>query len=268
MLSRTSALKRLSSCAKRRSSPGSTTALATPTLAFRRAASDRCAWGAPTPRTIRPTQGQGRRPDSAGVPVPLCHIGSPSELPSFKPRTGLLNRLEAMTPQKSSVPWFLRSAAAAALLALAPQAHAGGTPENILLVINPANAESLYLGNYYKNARNIPDRNVLYIDPAPATYADFCAANGVLDATLGQLANVRISDHIDYIVVASPAAFYVNAPGYVIDGCSPVTRFSQTAVFTMAYIKSQVLAGGIGQGSQAGTNQYFSAGNPVAFNSR
>jgi hypothetical protein len=43
-----------------------------------------------------------------------------------------------------------------------------------------------------------------------------------------------------------------------------VTRFSQTAIFTMAYLKSQILAGGIGSTL---TNQYYSTGTAQPFNS-
>ena len=141
-------------------------------------------------------------------------------------------------------------AIALAALAVVPAAcRAGGSPESTLIVINPGSAESMYLGNYYKNARNIPDCNVMYVDPAPAstpgspTYADFAGTNSTLDALLGQLKNARIDDHIDFIVIASGGNFHVSAPGYMSDGCSGVTRFSQTSIFTMAYIKSQVLAG-------------------------
>lgn len=156
-------------------------------------------------------------------------------------------------------------AGALAALAGAAPALAGGSPENVLVVINPGSAESMYLGNYYRNARNIPDCNVIYIDPAPASYAEFTNPNGALDALLGQLRHVKLDDHIDYIVIASGGSFFVAAPGYITDGCSPVTRFSQSSVFTMAYLKSVILPGGV---SSQTPNQYYSTGTPAPFNSQ
>jgi hypothetical protein len=163
-------------------------------------------------------------------------------------------------------------AAAVLSAGLSPCALAGGSPESTLLIINPASAESMYLGNYYKQARGIPDCNVVYLDPAPAstpgnpTYADFTGANSTLDAVLGQLKIARLDDHIDFIVVASGGNFFVSAPNYVVDGCWPVARFSQSTIFTMAYIKSQILAGNVASGL---TNQYYSSSTtPQPFNSR
>lgn len=164
----------------------------------------------------------------------------------------------------------------AAALAAASSAFAGGSPENILLIINPASAESMYLGNYYKNARNIPDRNVLYITPTSAsetvtppvaTYASFTSANKDLDGFTGYLANARLSDHIDFVVVAGTSGFFVDAPGYITDGCpGPVTRFSQSSVFAMAFLRNQILAGNM---PVTTGNQYYSADPnlPRAFSS-
>src|SRR5947207_2081137 len=145
--------------------------------------------------------------------------------------------------------------ALAAGLAAAAPALAGGSAENVLLVINPGSAESMYLGNYYKHARNIPDANVLYIDPGAASYAEFTGPNGDLDGFFGALRGAGLTDHIDYVVVANTGAFFIAAPGYIMDGCSAVTRFSQNSAFTLAYMKNSILAGGMM--STAG-NQYAS----------
>jgi hypothetical protein len=45
------------------------------------------------------------------------------------------------------------AAALVALAGLVPCALAGGSPENTLIIINPGSNESMFLGNYYKNAR-------------------------------------------------------------------------------------------------------------------
>ncbi|MBL9032469.1 MAG: hypothetical protein JNM80_12290 [Phycisphaerae bacterium] len=132
---------------------------------------------------------------------------------------------------------------AVTLLSLAGVARAGGGPENVLVLINPASADSMHLGNYYKNARNIPDSNVLYIVPTPQSYTAFAADNGALDALFGQLRNVKLEDHIDFIVVADPGSFALAASGLVSDGCSPVTRFSTSAIYTLAFQESPILPG-------------------------
>jgi hypothetical protein len=154
---------------------------------------------------------------------------------------------------------------AAALLAAAAgsTALAGGGPENVLVVINPGSAESMYLGHYYQFARSIPKENVLYIDPAAANYQAFAGANGNVDAVFGKLNNSRLNSHIDYIVVASAATFFVSAPGQVVDGCWPVTRFSQTSPFATAFMRQQVLTGTL---STQEANHYFGP-TAVAFDS-
>lgn len=128
-----------------------------------------------------------------------------------------------------------------AFVAVTAVAHAGGSPENALIVIDPSNAESLYIGNYYKNARNIPDENVLYIDPNSPDYRDFAVKN--LDALFAHLASKKIEDHIDYIIVVPGTSFYMNAVGLISDQCSQVRRFAIGSAFTTAFIRSEVLSG-------------------------
>jgi hypothetical protein len=156
--------------------------------------------------------------------------------------------------------------AAAALLVAAGHALAGGTPENILVIANPASAESMYLANYYKAARNIPEANMLYMRPTASNYGAFAGPGGNIAALMGQLANARLGDHIDYIVIADPASFYIDAPGYISDGCFAVNRFSITGAYTLAYLKDTILAGGT---ASTLPNQYYSisTASPLAFDS-
>lgn len=120
-------------------------------------------------------------------------------------------------------------------------ALAGGSPEKTLLIIDPTNPTSLYVGNYYKHARGIPDANVLYIHPNAANFAEFRAQN--IPALLGTLAHERLGDHIDFVVIAPGNSFFISAPGLVSDGCSPVNRFSVSGAYTMTFIADEVLAG-------------------------
>ncbi|MFQ5425275.1 MAG: TIGR03790 family protein, partial [Phycisphaerae bacterium] len=120
-------------------------------------------------------------------------------------------------------------------------AFAGGGPENLLIIIDPSNPESKYVGNYYKNARNVPDRNVIYLDPGATNYTDFTTSD--LDGFLGMLTNRRVDDHIDYVLIMPGAPFFVTAGGFISDACSPVTRFAIGSLYTMAFIKNDILGG-------------------------
>ena len=125
--------------------------------------------------------------------------------------------------------------------AVLPAVQAGGSPENVLLIIDPSNNDSLYVGNYYKNARDIPDSNVLFIAPGATNYPSFVSYN--LAALAGSLANRDIADHIDYVVLTPGSPFYVSAPGLVSDACYPVSRFSISAAYTSAFIADEILGG-------------------------
>lgn len=146
---------------------------------------------------------------------------------------------------------------AAAAVVAASVARAGGTPEYALLVIDPTDPVSMRVGNYYREARNIPESNVLYVRSAAASYQQFCATN--VPAVLGTLEQRGTTGQVAYIVVAPMEPFYVPASGLVSDLCSPVTRFSVPSAYTTAFIRSEVLAGT----SVTLPNQYYNLLDPV-----
>lgn len=151
---------------------------------------------------------------------------------------------------------FLPLAAAAAL--------AGGSPENMLVLVDPSRPDALELANYYQNARQIPAANILYVDPTAPDYSTFVDRN--LDMLFGYLDTVGLRDHIDYIIIAPPSSFYVNAPGLVTDGCVPVFRFSLSGAYTLAFFPSEILNGDVST-RQAGYKPFSGAPGPVAFDS-
>ena len=54
---------------------------------------------------------------------------------------------------------------------LAPdQCRAGGTPENLILVVNAESASSLNIANHYIKWRNIPPKNVIYLTGISKTH--------------------------------------------------------------------------------------------------
>lgn len=152
------------------------------------------------------------------------------------------------------------SAVGVLLLASSATALAGGSPENALIIIDPSRLDAQYVANYYKNARNIPDANILYMDPGAGDYATFVTDN--LDALFGELANDGVADHIDYIVIAPPESFFVSAPGLIADGCSSVNRFSIGSAYTMAFITDEILSGGL---NSQENNRYYRNGDAVRF---
>jgi hypothetical protein len=125
-------------------------------------------------------------------------------------------------------------------LATAPL-RAGGSPENAILIVDPTNAESLYVANYYREKRDVPGVNIVYMSPTPASYAQFVGST--LDGFLGSLENLHLADHADYVILPSGGSFYLDAPGLVADSCYAVSRFSSIAPYVLAREKDQILAG-------------------------
>jgi hypothetical protein len=139
-----------------------------------------------------------------------------------------------------------------AALVLVSPALGGGSPENALLIVDPADSDALHLANYYRAARDIPPENVLYVAPVADDYASFVEIN--LPAVFGTLATRDLADHIDYVIIMPCRSFYIPAPGLVSDGCSPVSRFSSSAGYTMAFIADTVAAGGL---TSQNSNRYY-----------
>lgn len=170
-----------------------------------------------------------------------------------------------MPARRTTRLWTTLTVFLAALWIPGPAAQAGGSPENVLLVIDPSDATSVYLGNYYRHARNIPGTNVLYMNPNAVSFQAF--ADFRIDPLFAALAAAGIDDHIDYIVVAPgpTTSFYIYAPNLVSDTCSPVTRFSMSSAFTLAFIADEVLGTTLPSST---SNRYYSSTNSAqAFDS-
>lgn len=139
-------------------------------------------------------------------------------------------------------------------------ALAGGGPENVLVIIDPDDHDSLYLGNYYARARRIPAGNVIYLDQDAADYA--ALVNHQLEAVLGELSNRDIADHIDYVVLASGTVYRVSASGHVTEeDCTDLSRFSVGSAYMLAHLANEILAGDSEEGfglTSTELNQYFS----------
>ncbi|MFN0135589.1 MAG: dockerin type I domain-containing protein [Phycisphaerae bacterium] len=132
-----------------------------------------------------------------------------------------------------------------------PMLFAGGSPENAILLVDPARPDSLQVANHYIATRGIPASNVIYTDATAANYTAFIGKN--VPALLDTLDARRIDDHADYVIAVAPSNFFVAAPGLVLDGCFPVNRFSISGAYTMAFQSATVAAGGL---SSQRLNQY------------
>ena len=75
--------------------------------------------------------------------VPSCGIRPPRFFP--RRRTGILVCLLV-------------------LVGLSPGAFAGGGPENLFLVVNPRDHDSLTISNHYRHLSEIPASNIFYLD--------------------------------------------------------------------------------------------------------
>lgn len=153
--------------------------------------------------------------------------------------------------------------AAGAVALSAGLACGGGSGENIIIIADPLNAESMYVANYYKLARNVPDANMLYFYPGADDYQSFVDFN--LSALRALIAQRGIEDQADYILLMPGSPFYISASGYVSDGCSSVNRFSISGAYTTAFITDEVLAG---VGSNFSNRYAFNTYTPAPFDSQ
>jgi hypothetical protein len=141
-------------------------------------------------------------------------------------------------------------------------ALAGGGPQNVLVVIDPTDADALRVANHYIAARGIPAANVFYLSPTAAEYGAFTSFQ--LPGVLGTLKQRGLEDSIDYVVTAGQA-FYVSAPGLVDAlGCPGlVTRFSTSGAWSLAPVAGEILAG---QLDVSEPNDYYANDDtPLAF---
>ncbi|NOS99733.1 MAG: TIGR03790 family protein [Phycisphaerales bacterium] len=150
--------------------------------------------------------------------------------------------------------------AAVFLSAVAPSVRAGGGPQNVVLIVDPRSAAAMYVANYYKAARGIPDANILYMPPVAADYASFVAFQ--IDALHGTLGNRGIADHVDYVVVPAGADYYLDAVNLVFDPCVAIRRFSTSAVYTLSFNAVQP-----GEQVTRRNEYYSSSGYAMAFRS-
>ena len=95
-----------------------------------------------------------------------------------------------------------------------PSALAGGGPENVLVVVNEDSDSSKLIANHYIALRNIPDRNVVYLNRIPFKEAtDFeTFESRILRPVLRAIEDRELAGSIDYIVYSSDFPTSIRIP--------------------------------------------------------
>ncbi len=155
----------------------------------------------------------------------------------------------------------LAVAAASALVLVSPTpADGGGSGENVILLVDPSNPDALRLANHYRDARGVPEANLLYMSPDGETFQEL-AANQI-EGFVGTLAARGALDRASYVLVLPTSDFRVRAPGLVSDGCVALGHFAIGSAYGMAFIRDDILA----TVNVTEANRYFAgAVAPVAF---
>ncbi len=155
---------------------------------------------------------------------------------------------------------LLMAAALGAQLAMPPIARAGGGPESVLLVVNSTSWASQSVANHYIRLRQIPARNVLYLDwdgGLEAISVDDLRAK-ILEPILRALEQRGLSSQIDYVVYSADFPCSVSLAGD-LNGQQAPPQLAPTGSLTgLTYLAQWVIAknsGAIG----LRTNQYMRA---------
>src|SRR5208283_722651 len=89
------------------------------------------------------------------------------------------------------------------------RAGAGGSGLNTAVIINQSRSNSLALGNYYCERRQVPPDNVLFINWTGGniswTNGDF--QTNLLNPLLAMLATRQLTNQIDYVVLSMDIPF-------------------------------------------------------------
>lgn len=154
----------------------------------------------------------------------------------------------------------------------APSVWAGGSGLNVVVVVNQASTNSVELGNYYCEMRQVPPQNVLRINWPGGNldwaYADF---TNYLGAPLtSMLANRQLTNQVDFVVLSMDIPYRITIPdtmnsttsalfyGFKTNGSPPATGLpascSLPAASSNAYAGSERMFRDISPGSLAATN--------------
>ncbi|MEN8150994.1 MAG: TIGR03790 family protein, partial [Planctomycetota bacterium] len=105
-------------------------------------------------------------------------------------------------------------AAILGLLLLATVALAGGGPQNVLVVANGNDADSVRIAEYYVKARGIPPGNLLRLRTKVGLTTDFETYRSQIQGPIQTyLAKTGLAAHVDYIVLTKGLPISTRVPG-------------------------------------------------------
>ena len=118
--------------------------------------------------------------------------------------------------------------------------YAGGGPENVFLLVNPASQDSLTVANHYIDLRNIPSGNVFFVSYSGnmAWSQSDTFREKILRPTIKEIADRQLSDQIDYIVYSCDFPYRVRLESDFPDLKLPLT-FKPVASLTGATYLAQ-----------------------------
>jgi len=104
---------------------------------------------------------------------------------------------------------------------------AGGSGLNVLVVVNQTSSNSVQLGNYYCERRQIPPQNYVRINWTGGntvwTISDF--TNMLLNPVLAALSSRQLTNQIDYVVLSMDIPYQVTASGSAAFNSTTSTLF-------------------------------------------
>jgi hypothetical protein len=142
---------------------------------------------------------------------------------------------------------FLPCLLMAAALAAGP-ARAGGGPENLFLVVNPASADSLTVANAFMTARKVPPINVFMLPwqdgDETVTIARF--RNEILVPIMKAIDSRRLASQIDYVVYSCDFPWRIDYAAELPPELAKMKEygFPSGSLTGMTMLYSAVLSGG------------------------
>lgn len=130
-------------------------------------------------------------------------------------------------------------------LALAKPAHAGGGPENVLLVVNERSWSSLTIANHYIRLRKIPAQNVVYLKWTEDNERIDAATmrTKLLLPLMAEIDRRRLGDHIDYIVYSADFPWLVDCTADIAPGVALPAPLQPYASLTgVTFLQDKFLA--------------------------
>ena len=158
------------------------------------------------------------------------------------------------------MPWTRRIATLVvfALAVWNSLAHAGGGPQNVALVVNPGDPDSLGIANYYIELRQIPASNVIYVawqlDASLATGKQF--RDQLLTPVVDQIKQRGLTEQIDFVAFSSGFPYLVDCAPLFSGQPFPPQVKPATSLTSATFFYQFLMDGRVEMFSPA-ANEYF-----------